>query len=165
MQEDRLAQSLWAACYSTRGPWFYLFCRPALFGEQGRQPLWLIQCALIASYVFHSCQPLMGSGSAGEGQSEGLDPFTSWSTPRLERDFIPCSIWETCGSPWNEMCACSNPEVIHFIESHLLSLLEKDRQVEIVPLVLSLTQEALIASQVVQNLFMIWTSIKQQGRM
>lgn len=39
------------------------------------------------------------------------------------------------------------------------------RQVETEPLTRSLTQEAIIASQVVQNLFMILTRVKQEGRM
>lgn len=107
----------------------------------------------------------MGSGLAGEGRSEGLYPFTSWSTPRLDRDFTPYGIWETCGSPWNDMCAHPIPEVIHPILNHPFWLLQKDGQVETVPFVLSLTQEALIASKVVRNLFMILTSNKQQERM
>lgn len=62
------------------------------------------------------------------------------------------------------MTCVPTPEVIHPIPNHPLRLLEKDGQVEVVPLVLSLTQEAITVSKVVQNLFMILTSNKQLER-
>lgn len=75
-------------------------------------------------------------------------------------------IWHLRNLWLSPMCAHSTPEVIHPIQNHPFWLLEKRyRQVETVPLVLSLTQEVLIASQTVQNLFMVLTSIRQQGRM
>lgn len=116
-------------------PGFISFADLHFLESRAHQPLWLIQCALIASYVFHSCQPLMGSGSVGRGTQrvwilhllkhsqagEGLHPM--WHLGNL---WLPL------------ICAHSTPKVIHPVQNHpFLGVGKGYRQVETVPLVLS----------------------------